>query len=177
MKSKLTFLLLLLPLTAGLQAEESAPTSNRPGTSETSARPTAAIVLAAQVKEIASSTTLSSKDQAKKIAEAVRLAVTTATAGIKDPAARLKLAMELVTTAAKAAPQFAATITSAVSDIPSIANIEGVAGRIQAAVAEGIAAADEAAGSGNPAAQGSRPAANPEFGGPNKSETVVSPSK
>ena len=174
MKQKLACLTLLLPLTTGFGAEAVDPHENHSNPSAQVSEETPATILAAQVKEIASSATTSRREKAKLIANAVRLAITTAMEGVKDPVARLRVALDLATAAAKAAPHFAVTITNAVSAIPALAGIEGALAQIQAAVRAGVEAtteADVANPSGNP-----RPPANPDFGGPNRGETVVSPS-
>lgn len=173
MKPNFALLLLLLPLTSGLHANDTGHAQHQPGATEQHEAPTVADTLATQVQEIASSSTLSRKSQAKLITNAVRLAITTATEGIKDPAERLKLALELTTVATKAAPQFAVTITSAVSGIPSIAKIEGALDGIKEAVKQGQEHGDEP--------DLANPSRNPrhhehEFDGPNKGEHVVSPS-
>ena len=174
MKTNLAILLLLLPLTAGLNAKDADPIPGRTNTNEHSESQSPASTLAAQVQEIAASSSLSRRSQAKLITKAVRDAINAATDGIKDPAERLQLALELATAAAKAAPHFAATITSAVTSLPSIAKIEGAGDQIQAAVKAGI---DAAGGTeiANPAVNPPRPGHH-DFGGPNKGETVVSPS-
>jgi hypothetical protein len=177
MKTKLALFLLLLPLIAGLDATAAAPAPSRPEATGQNAELTPTAILAAQVKEITSSANLSRKSQAKLIADAVRRAITAVTEGVKDPAERLKLALELATVAAKAAPSFAATITSTVSGTPTIASIEGVLDRVQAAVKTGIEAAKGAGGEHDgPGAGSSRQSGNHEFDGPNKGDTVVSPS-
>ena len=173
MKPNLAILLLLLPLTAGLEAKDARPAPSEPDPKEQNEAPTPAATLAAQVQEIASSTTLSRKSQAKLITSAVRLAITTVIEGIKDPAERLQLALELTTAATKAAPQFAATITSAVTGIPAIARIEGALDEIKEAVKKGKDQGDQpdlANPSSNP------PHSEHEFDGPDKGEHVVSPS-
>ena len=171
MKQKLVLLLLLLPLSASLATVSAAP--NTPETKEQSEELSPAAILAAQVKDIAASDTLSREAQAKQISSAVRLSIIASTEGINSPEDRLKIAAELATAATKAAPHFAATITSAVADIPFIAKIDGALEQIQAAVSTAIESAEETS-IANPAVNPPRPA-NPEFGGPNKGETIVSP--
>lgn len=174
MKPNLAILLLLLPIAAPLVAKETAPASDRHHATEQSEADTPAAILAEQVKEIAASSTMSLKTQAKLIANAVKTAISAAIEGIKDPAERLNVAMDLATVAAKAAPEFAATITSAVSTIPSIAKIEGAQEQIQSAVKAGLDARDQpdlANPATNPARSGQH-----EFGGPNRGEHIVSPS-
>lgn len=173
MKSNLVLLFLLLQLSSGLAATN--PISTQPDTTEQKEELSPATILAGQVQEIASSTTLSRKDQARMITKAVRLAVMSATEGIKAPAERLKLAAQFATAAAKSAPHFAATITSAISEIPSIAEIDGASEQIAAAVSVGVESTEETA-IANPAINPPRPPANPDFGGPNGGETIVSPS-
>ncbi len=171
MKPNLTLLLLLLPLTAGLRANDTGHAANQHVATEHNEAPTLADTLATQVQDIATSSTMSRKSQARLITNAVRLAITTAIEGIKDPEARLKLALELTTAATSAAPQFAATITGAVSGIPAIARIEGALDQIKEAVKKGQEHGDEP------------DVANPsrdhghhehEFDGPDKGEHVVS---
>jgi hypothetical protein len=176
MKSRPAFAFLLLTLSAGLGASETAPNQRPSSASAQNVALTPVEILSGQLKEIASSTTLSRKSQAKMITNAVRVAITAATEGIKDPAERLRLALELTSAAAKAAPNFAATITSAVSNLPVLSGIEGTLTQIPAAVSAGIAAADEAAGAASPTGNSTRAPAKPEFGGPNKGEAIVSPS-
>ena len=174
MKPNLAILLLLLPISAELLAKEAPPASNRHNTSEQSEADTPAAILAEQVKEIASSPTMSLKTQSKLITDAVQTAITAAIEGIKDPEERLNIALDLATVATKAAPEFAATITSAVSSIPSIAKIEGARDQIQSAVKAGLEARGEpdlANPATNPAHSGEH-----EFGGPNRGEHIVSPS-
>ena len=173
MKPTTAILLLLLPLTSGLQAKDEGHALNRHGSSEQSEAPTAADTLATQVKEIAASDTMSRKSQAKLITNAVRLAITTATEGIQDPTARLQLAMELTTAATAAAPQFAATITSAVTSIPSIAKIEGALDSIKDAVKKGQEHGEEPEVANPSRDRGHR---EHEFDGPDKGEHIVSPS-
>jgi len=173
MKSNLALLLFLLPFTSGLATPASTPP--QPATTEQNEALSPVEILSAQIKEIASSDATSRKTQAKLITKAVRLAVVSAIEGIKDPAERLKVASELATAAAKAAPHFAATISSAISDIPSIAEIDGGAKQIASAISAGLESAEETA-IANPVVNPPRPPANPEFGGPNNSETIVSPS-
>lgn len=173
MKPTAAILLLFLSLTSGLQAKDESHAQNQHDSSEQHEATSVADTLATQVQEIASSSTMSRKSQAKLITNAVRLAITTATEGIKDPAERLKLALELTTAATKAAPQFAATITGAVTGIPSIAKIEGAIDGIKEAVKQGQEHGDEP--------DLANPSRNPrhhehEFDGPNKGEHVVSPS-
>ena len=173
MKTTTAILLLLLPMTAGLQAKDEGHAQNNQGSSEQNAAPTLADTLAAQVKEIASSESMSRKSQAKLITNAIRLAITTATEGIKDPSARLQLAMELTTAATTAAPQFAATITSAVSGIPSIAKIDGALDSIKDAVKKGQEQGEEPEVANPSRDHGHR---EHEFDGPDKGEHIVSPS-
>ena len=174
MKPNIAILLLLLPLTVGLEAKEARRSPSDTGITEQNEANTPASILEAQVKEIASATTMSRKSQAKLITNAIRLAVTTAIEGVKKPVERLEIALELTTAAAKAAPQFAATITSAVSDLPAIARINGALDQIQAAVKAGIEAGEETE-LANPAVNPPRPDSH-EFGGPDKGNPIVSPS-
>jgi hypothetical protein len=173
-KPTLLLPLLLLPLSSVLAADNPPSTpSQSPAAQQEELSPAA--ILAGEVKEIASSTTLSRKAQAKLITNAVRTAVGAVIEGIKNPADRLKAALELATAAAQSAPHFAATITRAITSIPALAAIDGALEQIQSAVSDGVAAADKP-DIANPATNPPRPPATPEFGGPNNSETVVSPS-
>ncbi len=174
MKPNLAILLVLLPLAAELSAKEATASSRHQSPTEQNEEQTPAVILADQVKEIAASSAMSRKSQSKLITNAVHMAITAAIEGIKDPAERLSVALELATVAVQAAPQFSATIASAVSGIPSIAGIEGALEHIQSAVQAGLDAGHEP--------DLANPAVNPahsqkhEFGGPNHGETVVSPS-
>ena len=175
MKSHLAFLLVYLPVSAGLAAQDTNSLQNQSGPArQTEETLTPEAVLAAQVSEIASSTTLSPKTQAKLIASAVRLAVLAATEAVADPAQRLTLALELATAAANAAPQFANAITTAVSSIPSIASINGALTQIKAAVQSGTQAAEEPAQVSTGPVSPRAPTPS-EFGG-NTGDTVVSKS-
>ncbi len=176
MKPNLAILLLLLPLSAGIEAKAASTAPHQPDTTEHNPAKTPANRLAAEVTEIAATTAISRKAQAKKITSAIRQAINAATEGITDPAERLKVALQLTTVAAKAAPQFAATITSAVAGLPSLAKIEGAIEQIKSAVSAGIESADEP-GLANPAANPRPNSAHHEFGGPNKGDTIVSPSQ
>lgn len=173
MNPKIPLILFCLPLATTFAATKTAPPA--PESVQGGDEQSPAAILAAQVEEIASATSMSRKSQAKLITDAVRLALTTATEGLKKPGDRLRVAAELATAAAKAAPHFAATITSAITSVPSIAGIEGALEKIQAAVSAGVEAGEDA-GIANPVSNPPRPPSNPEFGGPNKGETVVSPS-
>ena len=174
MKPNLAILLLLLPLSAALTAKEATSSPDRHNAGEQSDSETPASILAAQVKDIAASPTMSLKTQAKLITNAVQTVISAAIEGIKEPAERLTIATGLATVAAQAAPQFAATITSAVSTIPSIAKIDGARDQIQSAINAGLEAREEpdlANPAVNPAHAGQH-----EFGGPNRGEHIVSPS-
>lgn len=173
MKTNLIFLIVLLPITSGFAATSATP--DQPENTGQTEEQNPAVILGEEVRNIADTTTISRKAQAKLITQAVRTAIISATEGIKDPAQRLKVASELATAATKAAPHFAATITSAISTIPSIAAIDGGLEQIQAAVSAGLESSEETS-IANPASNPPRPPATPEFGGPNKSENIVSPS-
>ena len=123
MKTRLTLCLILLSTTVGLRVE-AAPQDLPPG-GEQAEHPTPENILVRQVSEIATSSTGSHKDKAKRIANAIRLAVISATADVKDPDQALKIALDLATAAAEAAPNFAEAIRDAVLSIPSIASIAG----------------------------------------------------
>ena len=176
MKPNIAILLLLLPLTTGLKAKDDGHDNKSHSTSEQSQALTASAILSGQLQEIASSSTLSPKSKAKLIANAVRTAITTATAEIKDPEQRLALALELTTAAAKAAPQFAASITSAVSGIPSIAHIKGALDEIQDAVKKGKEQGDDT-DTANPSHNDGHHHGHHDFDGPGDHDHPVSPSK
>jgi len=167
---------LFLPVFAQLSAAETPSGTGQTHGSSRFEEQSPAAILAAQIREIASSQNMSVKSQAKLLTNAVKVAVSAVIEGIKDPSERLKRALELTTAAAKAAPQFGATITSAVASIPAIGGQEGALGMIQAAVKAGIAAGDDAAGSKDRDDDAHRSHGKHEFEGPDKDETVVSPS-
>ncbi len=169
MKPNLAVLLLLLPLGASLNAKDTL--SHQPEATELNEAQSPAAILAAQVQDIAASSTISRKSQAKLITNAIRRAITAATEGIKDPAQRLQIALELTTAAAKAAPHFAATITRAVTGLPALAKIEGALEQIQAAVKAGIET-EQQIEIANPAVNARHH--EHEFDGPDKGERVVS---
>ena len=173
MKTKTALLLMLLPMTSGIAANKSAPTQTEVSASTEELSPAA--ILASQVGEIATTTSLSHKEQAKLIAKAVRVAVAAAIEGVKDPAERLNRAQDMAVAAAKAAPDFITTIKIAITSLPAFSKVDGVAEQIDAAVAASIQTSDDTA-IANPAVNPPRPTANPEFGGPNRGEVVVSPS-
>ena len=84
MKPNLAILLLLLPLTAGLNAKDN--DQDHSEVKERNEAPTPYSTLADQLKDIASSPTMTHKSQAKLVSSAVRLAVSTVTKGVNDPA-------------------------------------------------------------------------------------------
>ncbi len=179
MKTNLSILLLALPLATGLTAKDDSHTNRPHNTEEQGQAQSPAAILTAQVSEIASSPTMSAKSKTKLITNAVRLAITTATAEIKDQEKRLALALELTTAATKAAPQFATTISRAVSSLPAIASIKGAADEIDAAVKNAREASEEP-DTANPTHEG-RPHQGTHhhtpFNGPGGGEHVVSPSR
>ena len=171
MKSKTLLCLALLPITSAFAANKpaSAPTE----ASAPSEELTPAAVLASQIHDIVS-TDHSPKEQAKLITSAVRLAVSSTIEGKNKPSERLAIAMELASAAAKVAPQFAATITNAVSSLPAFADLDGAAEQIQYAVSNSIETSGETEVA-NPSVNPARPPANSQFNGPNQGEVVVSP--
>ncbi len=173
MKTKTALLLMLLPMTAGIAANKATPASTEVSASTEELSPAA--VLASQVGEIASTTSLSHKEQAKLIGKAVRVAVGAVIEGVKDPAERLNRAQDLAVAAAKAAPDFIAIIKNAITTLPAFSKVDGIGEQIDAAVAASVQTGDDTA-IANPAVNPPRPPANPEFGGPNRGEVVVSPS-
>jgi hypothetical protein len=164
MKTRLIFCLVLLAATLGLRAEDQ------------SAPPTPAAALATQLSEIASSSAISHKTKARRIASAVRLAVMAATADVKDPGQALTIALGLATVAAKAAPDFAEAIRDAIDSIPSIASITGAWAQLQRAVIEGANEAGNDRQDVNFASNPPRPPPNLDLGGSSGS-VVVSPSR
>jgi hypothetical protein len=174
MKTHLALALILLFGTNGLQAKEAHRGTNPPAAEAQAEKPTPASILAAQVSEIASSTDMSRKSQAKLITSTVRAAIIAAIEGIKNPEEKLQLALELAGVAAQAAPRFAETITQAVESIPAISRIEGAVAQVKAAVKAGVQAADEPETAIADNKSGRRPA-KPEFGG-NNGDVRQSPS-
>jgi len=173
MKTRLALCLVLLPLTAGLNAED-AP-QNRAAAAEQVEHPTPETILAAQVSEIAASSTMPRKTKEKRIASAVRLAVIAATADVKEASRALEIALGLATVAAQAAPHFAEAIRDAIISIPSIASIEGALPQLQTAIKEGARAATGEPAVVEFASPPPRPPQNPEFVG-GSGDVVVSPS-
>ena len=171
MKTRLTLCPILLSTTVGLRVE--AAPQDLPPAGEQAEHPTLENILARQVSEIATSSTGSHKDKAKRIANAVRLAVMTTTADVKDPDQALKIALDLATAAAQAAPKFAEAIRDAIISIPSIASITGAVSELQNAIAAAVASGER------PVVEFSstppRPPQNPEFVG-GSGDVVVSPS-
>lgn len=131
--SVLALLFTCLSPDAGLAAEDAAFPGIAGVAQDRAGQPTPAMILAAQVSEIANSRMISHAKKEKRISTAVRIAVVAATA-YKNPAESLNIALDLATVAANAAPPFKDVITDAVSFIPSIARIDGAPGQIRAAV-------------------------------------------
>ena len=141
MKPNLAILLLLLPLTAGLNAKDN--DQDHSEVKERNEAPTPYSTLADQLKDIASSPTMTHKSQAKLVSSAVRLAVSTVTKGVNDPAKILKIAMDLAAAAGRAAPQFADEICDAIDGSPAVTHIPGLANLIKDAVQHGQDQADD----------------------------------
>lgn len=118
-----------------------AAAANNPPASPEQTVLTPEAALAAQVAEIAATTTLTRDVQESLISSAVRLAILTATEGVRDPAQVLKLALQLTTAAAKAAPRFSDTILKTAAALPTLASIPGGPNQIQAAVLDAVMAA------------------------------------
>ncbi len=118
-------------------------------------------VLAAKVREIAGSATLSRDEQGKAVAVAVRAAIGAAIEGISSDDQIVAVALRFAAKAAAAAPQFSPVIVRVVSEIPAIAKVKGAVDKIAAAVRAAVKSA--------------RPG-NPEFGG-DLDDVVVSPSR
>jgi polysaccharide biosynthesis protein VpsM len=89
--------------------------------------------LAAEVSQIANSTSLSRAKKEKRISTAVRVAVVVATTYKRDPREILRTAIELTEAAAQAAPHYADVIASSVSLAAPVVRIETSAGQIRAA--------------------------------------------
>ena len=140
MKPNHAILLLLLPLTTGLNAKDA---ESRPDVQEHNAASTPSSILSDQLQEIVSSETMTRMSQAKLISSTVRIAVVTLTKGVNDPAKALKIALDLATTAAKAAPHFTEEISDAINGTPAIAHIDGASKLIKDAVQNGKNEADE----------------------------------
>ena len=107
-------------------------------------------VLATQVRDIAKDSDLSTRAKNRQIANAVRLTLVAVTANLNNPSQALKLVLELATQSAKAAPEFANAVLGAVTDsvgqIPLLAGLSGLAGKVQDAVSAGVKAAAEDSG-------------------------------
>lgn len=110
-------------------AQESTP--REPRSSRTAATPTPAALLAAEIREIANSPSLSVAKKEKRIATAVRVAVVAATAYKNDAGRNLDQALEFASAASRAAPRFTEVIVNAVSLAPAISRIDGSAGQIR----------------------------------------------
>ncbi|HZP60498.1 MAG TPA: hypothetical protein VFB27_09265 [Opitutaceae bacterium] len=142
MKTHLALLLFVF-LAANLQAaEDPSPNDQRPaaGAHKTLSAP----ALAAEVREIAGSATLSPKEKADQIAATVHDAITTAVGQLKNPEEILKTTLRFARLAAAAAPQFTAAIINGVSGIPAIAGMDGALAEIQTAVVDAATKATEA---------------------------------
>jgi hypothetical protein len=177
MKTRLAFCLISLLFSVGLCAAELGSNPGSTGAADQSGPPTPESVLATQLSEIASSSTLSHKAKAKQIASAVRLAVIAATADVKDPAQALTTALGIATVAAKAAPDYTEAISDAIYSIPSIASINGALAQLQQAVAEGVNAAKNERQEVNFASNPPRPPPSLNLGGGSAGPVVVSPSR
>jgi len=171
MNIRIALCFFFLSASLGLNAGE-IPNAQPPET-EQSGNPTPESVLAKQVSEIASSTTLSRREKTRQIANAVRLAVIATTAGVQEADQMLKIAISLATAAAEAAPNFAEVILNTVLSIPSISGIAGAPTKLQAAVSAAAAAADHG-GNGTSFTQ-QHQSQDREFGG-GLGDVVVSPS-
>ncbi len=89
--------------------------------------------LAAQVREIAHSKTISRTKKEKRISTAVRVAVVAATAYKQNPGEVLQIGIALASAAAQAAPSFADAIINATVFAPAIARIDGATAQIRTA--------------------------------------------
>ncbi len=174
MKTRLASCLVFLLVTIGLRAGDVSSDQSPGSAPDQAEQPTPATILASQVGEIASSSSLSRKTKEERITSAVRLAVIAATADVKDPEQALTIALGLATAAAKAAPDFATVIRDAILSIPSIAAIDGALAQLQKAVLDGVTAAANERHEANAASSPPRPPPNPEFGG-STGQVVVSP--
>lgn len=112
-------------------AQEAEPRRTR--TERTFASSDTTALLAAEIREIAASPSLSVAKKEKRIANAVRVATVAATAYQNDSGRNLDKALELASVASRAAPRFTEVIVNAVSFSPAISRIDGSAGQIRAA--------------------------------------------
>src|ERR1019366_2187592 len=108
-------------LTTGLNAKDNGSDQDHAGAKEHNEVPAPYSTLSDQLKDIASTSSITRKSQEKLISSAVRLAVTTLTKGLNDPAKILKIATDLATVAGRSAPQFADEIGDAINGLPAIA--------------------------------------------------------
>ena len=175
MKPNLAILLLLLLPAAGLNAKDAGSDQRQADAKEHSEAPTPSTILAGQLKDIVSSSSMSRKSQAKLVSSAVHLAVVTATQGMTGPAKALNLALDLATTAGKAAPQFADEIADAINGTSIISRIEGASNRIKEAVYAGKDEADETDTAYPERNEHRRHKPDNDFGG-HRDDPVVSPS-
>jgi hypothetical protein len=130
-------------------------------------------VLADQVRAISSSRS-SDRAKHKAIASAVRFAILAATEDVRNPAQVLKIALEFATAAGKASPGYADAVVEGASGIPALAELDGSAAMLQAAVTDAAKAASES-DIETSHGQNPRPPENPEFGG-STGDVIVSPS-
>jgi len=166
--------LISLSAALGLNARDIPDPGSQPPLREQGENPTPESTLAKQVADIASSASLSHREKAKQIANAVRLAVIAATANVKDTVQALKIAVDLATAAAEAAPNYAEAILNAMIGIPSISGIEGALPKLKAAITEAVTAAEHTVVVSPFTPH--EPPQNPEFGG-GTGDIVVSPSR
>lgn len=89
--------------------------------------------LAAQVRSIAASRTMSASKKESYISTAVRVAIVAATAYEGDPAQTLATATALATTASRAAPPYANAIAKAAAYAPSVVRLPGAGAQIRTA--------------------------------------------
>ena len=89
--------------------------------------------LADEVRELAGSPAISRTKKEKRISAAVRVAVVAATADHNGQAESLSAAIALAAAAARAAPAFAEVIAKAATFAPTVAQVDGAAGRIRSA--------------------------------------------
>lgn len=128
------FLPCLVLIVAGICGPHSASAANHPSSRvETTGRSALAGQLAAQVREIADSSSLSRTKKEKRISNLVRMTVVAATAYKSDPDEILGIALDLTAVAGRAAPHFAEIIASAVSFAAPITKIDGASGQIRTA--------------------------------------------
>jgi len=165
MKTRSALCLALLFATVGLRADDASSPLNQATAAERAEHPTPESILATEVSEIASSSTLSPKAKAKQVSRTVRRAVIAATTDVREPKQALKIALSLASEAAKAAPLFTEAIRDAIFSIPSIASIRGALAQLDRAVEEGAKAAMEEPSPVMAAGDAPRPAPIPTSNG------------